>query len=57
MRFVEHDNRVRREVLADKVADLGVEQVLVAVDDDVGMIDEMAGSKVGTPAVLLAQGT
>ena len=39
MRLVKHDHAVARHLLADDGRDLGVEEVVVGVDDDVSLLD------------------
>ena len=55
MRFIEDDDALTLHRLGDQLRDLGIQQVLVVVHDDVRKRDHVTREKVGAPALALAK--
>lgn len=54
--LIEDDNTLPLHLPGDDHGDLGVEQVLVAVHDHIGISDHLPGQEVGAPPFLAAEG-
>lgn len=57
MGLVEHNDAFLLHLLGYNGGHLGVEQVLVAVDHDIGVANHLPGKEVGAPALVTAKST
>lgn len=56
MGLIEHDYALPLHLFGDDAGDLRVEQILVAVDHDIGIAYGLPGEEVGAPALVPAEG-
>lgn len=54
--LIEDDDALRLELLGDEPRHLGVEDVLVVIDENVGVVDHVSRQKVGAPSFLPPEG-